>query len=311
MKSRKTAAPSALCTRVAHALALNRRAKLNFPGIFMGIAGRQVSADELMLSVPADPVLQDAHGELNFIALGVLVDVALGAVTRVKAGPTLRPATVHLDMQMTGVPMRGDLATHARYVGASHAGRVRQMFTTATITAGDGLVGHASGAFVMLDLPQGTTQRQLPWLPREIAEAPHAPAALDPEEREAILACRRAEAAATAAHPFIDHFWCGMPKARKGASQLTVKVTPHLGNRVGHVHGGVLLGLAARVAGAAVPHGMRLSNISAWFVSPGLPPRLRVRAKVVQQGRSFSVVHTRIVGTDGKLVLEVTSQHVA
>jgi acyl-coenzyme A thioesterase PaaI-like protein len=88
-------------------------------------------------------------------------------------------------------------------------------------------------------------------------------------------------------------------------------VTPHLGNRVAHVHGGVLLGAAASVASAAVPARMRLSNISSWFVSPGLPPRLEVRSEVLQHGRNLAVVRTQILGASGKLVLETTSQHIA
>jgi acyl-coenzyme A thioesterase PaaI-like protein len=56
---------------------------------------------------------------------------------------------------------------------------------------------------------------------------------------------------------------------------------------------------------------MRLSNISAWFVSPGLGPQLKVRSNVVQQGRNLAVVRTQILGASGKLVLEATSQHAA
>ena len=301
---------SALCRRVARALALNREAKLNFPGIFMNLAGRQVGDGGIELTIAEDPVLRAADGEINWTALGVLVDVALGAVTRVKAGPAMRPATVQLQMQMTGATTRGDVETHAEFISFSEGTGVKHCFSSATVTAGDTLIAHASGAFVMLDLPPGTTQRAHPWVADELLEMP-LDAELDQEEQEAVKACRRAESAASDAHPFIDQFWCGIAKAGEGKAQLTVKVTPHLGNRVGHVHGGVLLGMAAQVASAAAPANMRLSNIAAWFVSPGLGPRLKVRSKVVQQGRNLAVVHTQIVSATGKLVLEVTSQHAA
>ena len=308
---KNTSGPSALCTRVARALALNRRAKLNFPGLFMDLSGHQVGDDGIALKIADDPVLRDAAGEINWTALGVLVDVALGAVTRVKAGPAMRPATVQLQMQMTGASTRGDVGTHAQFIAFSEDAGIKQCFSSATITAGEALVAHASGAFVMLDLPPGTTQRAHPWVADELRELPLDPIELDPAELEAVDACRRAESAASDAHPFIERFWCGIAKASEGKARLTVKVTPHLGNRVGHVHGGVLLGMAAQVACAAVPASMRLSNIAAWFVSPGLGPRLTVRSKIVQQGRNLAVVHTQIVSATGKLVLEVTSQHVA
>jgi acyl-coenzyme A thioesterase PaaI-like protein len=70
-------------------------------------------------------------------------------------------------------------------------------------------------------------------------------------------------------------------------------------------------GTAARVAKAALPGNMRVLNISAWFVRPGLGPRLNVRSNVVQQGRDLAVVRTQILGASGKLVLETTSQHAA
>jgi acyl-coenzyme A thioesterase PaaI-like protein len=76
------------------------------------------------------------------------------------------------------------------------------------------------------------------------------------------------------------------------------------------VHGGMLLGMAVQVAGAAVP-GRALSNISAWFVRPGDGPRLKVRSKVVQQGRTLAVVRTQVTSNEGKLVLVCTSQHIA
>lgn len=302
---------SALCERVARALTLNRQAKLNFPGIFMDVYGAETGDGGVMLKVRDDPTLRDGAGELNWSALSVLVDVALGSVTRLKAGPAARPATVQLQMQMTGAPSRGDVATHAEFVSFSDGPGVRQCFTTGRITAGDTLIGHASGAFVMLDLPEGQTQRQHPWVAQEVLDAPLEPVELDENEREAIKACRRAEKAASAEHPFIDHFWCGIPRRGEGSAQLNIKVTPHLGNRVGHVHGGVLLGMAAQAACAAAPADMRLSNIAAWYISPGLGPRLKVRSKAIQQGRNLAVVRTQVLGATGKLVLEVTTQHVA
>jgi uncharacterized protein (TIGR00369 family) len=304
-----TSGLSALCARVARALALNRHAKLNFPGIFMNLFGRQVGDSGIELKIAEDPVLRGADGEINWTALGVLVDVALGAVTRVKAGPAMRPATVQLQMQMTGASTRGEVATHAQFISFSDGTGVKQCFSSATITAGGNLIAHASGAFVMLDLPAGTTQRAHPWVADELLQMPLDATDLDPEELDAVKACKHAESAESDLHSFIDHFWCGIAKAGEGNARLTVKVTPHLGNRIGHVHGGVLLGMAAQVASAAVPPSMRLSNIAAWFVSPGLGPRLKVRSKVVQQGRNLAVVHTQIVSATGKLVLEVTSQH--
>ena len=93
-------------------------------------------------------------------------------------------------------------------------------------------------------------------------------------------------------------------------STLRAPVTPHLGNRIGHIQGGLLLGVAMKVAIAAASPRMRLSSISAYFVSPGLAPHIDVQSEVVQSGRSLAVVQTRITGANGKLVLHAASQHV-
>jgi acyl-coenzyme A thioesterase PaaI-like protein len=277
----------------------------------MEVTGRELRHDDLRLEFYDDPLFHDGRGELSWVALGVLADLVLGGVARRQGGPTRRPATVHIALQMSGAPVIGDLVAEARFAGYTARTRATQALSIGTIRTGQTLIAHGSGAFVLLDLAPGAEQVTRPWVPDALAREPLEPVAFDDNEAEALAACRRAEAAATRRHPFIEHFWCGIPNAREGAADLDVEVTAHLGNRVRHAHGGVLLGTAAYVAAAATHSTARLSNISAYLVSPGLPPRLKVRARVVQQGRNLAVVRTQIVRADGKLVLEATSQHAA
>ncbi|MGZ8231927.1 MAG: PaaI family thioesterase [Burkholderiales bacterium] len=311
MKKNSPGAKSALRARVERTLALNRKARLNFPGVFLEVTGEQLGDDGVRLQLYDDPLFLDGRGELSWVAIGVLADLALGAATRVKSGTAMRPATVHIGLQMTGAPVRGAVTSQASFFRYAERTQVKQAFSTGTLRCGDALVAHAVGAFVMLDLPEGSTQVVRPWVPETLAREPLEAVEFDEAEREAIRMCRRAEKAATAEHPFIEHFWCGLPTAGEGKAQLAMRVSAHLGNRVRHAHGGVLLGTAAYVASAAAPGGMRLSNIGAYFISPGLPPRLKVRSKLVQQGRNLAVVRTQILGAEGRLVLEATSQHVA
>ena len=69
----------------------------------MEVAGSEPRSDALRLEFYDDPLFHDGRGELSWAALAVLADLALGGVTRHKGGPTRRPATVHLAMQMSGV----------------------------------------------------------------------------------------------------------------------------------------------------------------------------------------------------------------
>lgn len=293
---------------MAQALRANRAAKLNFPGLFMGLSGRHVGDDGIDLTFDDGEWSRDVRGELNWPALGVLLDIGLGAVTRLKSPPTQRPATVQLQMQMTGVPMTGHAVCRARLLEHAGAAAVKHALSSGTVTCDERVVAYVSGAFLMLDLPEGRTQAREPWAPAGLEF--DRDAELDDYERTAVKRCAAAERAATPAHPFIDRFWCGIPQGGDGKARLDVPVGPHLGNRTGHVHGGILLGMAVQTAGAAVPQ-MALSNVSAWFVRPGDGARLRVRSKVVQQGRTLAVVRTQILSAEGKLVLEATSQHIA
>jgi len=308
-----THASTSLQRRVQRSLAINRTAELTFPCVFMALAVREIQDDDVIVEFADDGTFRDAAGELSWTTIGVLADRAVGAVIGIKAGPKVRGVTIHLQVQMTGASTRGRTRVLARghFVSFSENALGRQSFATATIECDGAVVAHASAAFMMRDLPDGKTLSPRPWLAEATDPGPIEGLALDSNELEAVRRCERAEAEATEAFPFIEHFWGGIPQATDGGAHLNVPVAAHLGNRVGHAHGGLLLGIAARVANAAVPPNLRLSNISAWFISPGLGPDLEVRSSVVQQGRSIAVVRTQIVGASNKLVLEATSQHVA
>jgi len=301
---------SVLYERVRRTLVICRETRLAFPGVFMGITGCQTGSDSATLMLKDDAILRDGRNELDWCALCAAVDAVLGAPSDMKTGPRVRPATAHLDLQMTGAAMRGDIAIDGRFVGFSEGRLVTQSLVSAVIRSGETLIGHTSSASVLRELPEDRARAAWPWLPDGYAMDSPDSVTFDEKERLALEACKLAEVAATEAHPFIEHFWCGIPRADNGNARLSVRVTPHLGNRIGHVQGGILLGMALKVADAAAPEDMRPSNISAYFISPGIGQVLDVRSQLAQRGRSLATVRTQIIGPSGKLVLEATSQHV-
>ena len=306
---------SALYQRVEHSLLVSRQAKLAFPSVFMGITGRPSGDTDgdggAVLTFKDDATFRDSTGELNWCALCGLLDGVLGAASDMQTGSRVRPATAHIELQMTGASSVGDISVEARFVAHAHTGRVKQSLISANIKCGDALVGRASATCVLLDLAQDETRAQWPWLPDGFKLDEQAPVTFSANEMEALKACERAETLASEAHHFIDHLWCGIPQAQDGKAHLRINVAPHLGNRIGHVQGGLLLGAAAMVANAAASEKMRLSNISAYFVSPGVGATLDVQSSVTRQGRNLSLVQTQITGPTGKLVVETMSQHVA
>jgi len=306
----RTRGTDALRERLLSALSANRAARLNFPGVFMNLTGGRESPDTLDLRCEELDFLYTRRGEWHLPVIGVIADIALGGVTRLLFGHTHRPATVQLDLAFTGKPLRGLLTARSHCHGLSSDTALHHAIATGVVKAGDEVVAHASGGFVLLALPPGSTQNTDPWLQGSIFDAPALDAAALSEDEQAVLArYLKAQARGRRTASFVEQFWCGLPRRREGRASLTVDVGPHLGNRVGQVHGGILLGLAADVANAAVPDELRLAKLSSCYLSPGQGPRLKVRAGVVQRSRNLAVVRTEIFNADGTRVLETTSQH--
>jgi acyl-coenzyme A thioesterase PaaI-like protein len=300
----------ALRSRALRVLNENRTAGLNFPGIFMGVRGRKEGRSGLRLEFEDGPLFRDSAGEVSMAAFGVLIDTACGAVTRTHVPPTMRPATVHLKAQFTGAPAIGHIVSHTRFQGHSDRAAVTEAVSVGRVMSGTTLLAHVSGTFLMLNLPEGRMHHTNPWLPARHRLAPELDESdLQPHEAAVIDSFDESTRKANTKHPFIEYFWGGEPKIGDGKAKLRIAVAPHLGNRVGDVHGGILFGLAAQVAASVVPDTMRLSNICAWFTSPGKGPHLDIISTVVQQGRTLAVVRTQILNSTGVPVLEVTSQH--
>jgi acyl-coenzyme A thioesterase PaaI-like protein len=134
--------------------------------------------------------------------------------------------------------------------------------------------------------------------------------ALKADERR--LLQRAEESLATMSHgDFLSRFWGFEPTPAAGGATCGMQNGSHVGNRVGHVQGGILMGLAAVTARAALPHHWSLGSITACYVSPGVGARLRARSRVVHRGRFTAVVRTEIVGAQRKRVLEVLTTHSA
>ena len=111
--------------------------------------------------------------------------------------------------------------------------------------------------------------------------------------------------------PFMRHFWGFLPQATPGGASCVMPNGPHVGNRVGFVQGGILLGLGAATASAALPDTWLLSAITAAFISPGQGPALEARASLVHQGQRVATVRTEVRRSDGRRVLEAMSTHLA
>ncbi|MGE5523992.1 MAG: acyl-CoA thioesterase domain-containing protein [Rhodospirillaceae bacterium] len=298
--------------RVQEALAANRAPGFHFPGYLLGLEWPHIGTDRVVETMAAGPHCIDAEGNVHVTALGVMLDTALATAPRLVIEPGARQATVHLNVQFTGQPARGDLRMETKLEGFSASDAVRQSLARGDLYADGKAVAYGTATFVVLPPPQGVKLAPLPWQEKN-RTAPHALplSELDASEREVHAACERALKPSGESGSFVERFWDVRPVTTQDGARCRVKIGPQHGNRVRHVQGGILFGLAAATARAAAPRHPMLSSVSAWFISPGQGSALKIRSKVIHAGRSFSVVNTEIRTAEGTLVLQAMSNHAA
>lgn len=311
-KTPNAPAAASIRRRVISALTANRLPGFHFPGYFLGLEWPRIGTDRLEETMPDGPHCRAADGSIALTAFSVLLDTALATAPRLKIKRGVRQATVHLHAQFTGQPLQGKLSAKSRLESFTTGGAVREALSSVTIHAGGKPVCHAMGSFVVLPAPAGVKLAPLPWQRKGRGRV----VAFDEEglesgERAIMKACDSALRRADRRHAFIEHFWSALPQASADGARCHVKIGPQHGNRVGHVQGGLLLGLAAVTAQAAAPRHPRLSAISAWFISPGQGRSLKIRSQRFHEGRSFAGIHTEVRNADGTRVLEVVSHHAA
>lgn len=298
--------------RVLRAIAANRTAGLHFPGHFLAIEWEAASAGTAEGLVADGPHFRNREGAMGMAVLGIFADNLLAAAVRTGTPPGVRLGTIYLHLQFTGAPATGDINGTSRLLCLREGATLQQSLTSGTLYAQGRPICHLGGEFVLLDPPSGVVLGPLPW--ERTGPPPVVPVdigRLDPHEDGILDACDAALAKASPRASFIEHFWGGAPRRTARGASNRVVIGPHIGNRVGHVQGGIMLGLAARTADAAAPAAMMMSNLSAWYVSPGRGDHLQIRSSVLHAGRTTAVVRTEIKTGDGERVLEAVSHHVA
>ena len=226
-----------------------------------------------------------------------------------------RLATVTMNLQFTGVPARGRLHARGGMHGFVEGAAGSQGVSTVDVRNDAGLVCTGTATFMILKPPKGVELHPVPHRRRGENPTPEIPGGkLRPDEKK-ILAAAEVSLAAVREHggSFVQRFWGLQATHVPGGSHSTVKNGPHIGNRVGHVQGGILLGLAAENAVAALTPHWQLTALSAWYISPGEGRALKIRSKVVHHGRLVAVVRTEVTGKghDGKRrkVFELMTTH--
>lgn len=292
--------------RVQRALMRTRTPGFHFPGYLLDVRWEAVTPECSRLSMADGPHVRNAKGDVDLLAICVFADVAFGTAMRSGDGTTERLSTVYLQLQFTGVPARGNLWAEAKLRYTSTDTSLEQRLSSATLSSDAGPICHGTSAF--LKTPSNGSLGQLPWQrTTDVDDQRFGEQNASGAECETMRLCDLQLASDSAT--FLEQFWLG-PASRDAHDGIEIAAGAHIGNRVGHVQGGVLLGVAARAGSAAAPAGTRLSNISAWYLSPGRGT-LRTQSEVLHNGRNTALVQTHILSETGELVLKAVTQHIS
>jgi acyl-coenzyme A thioesterase PaaI-like protein len=239
----------------------------------------------------------------------MLADFALANCMRAILEPHQRLATVSMTVELTDAPRTGRLRSSSHFQGFIRQGKGRVGKSEVEVTNGNQTVCVGTGAFMALDPPSDVKLHPIAHRRREDPPVPALKEEeLDQNEKD-ILA--HADAALKEPQPsFIERFWGFLPHRTSTGASCQAKNGPHIGNRVGHAQGGVLLGLAAGTATCALADTWRLSAVSGWYLRPGQGSALTAKARTVHQGRLTALVSTQVLDAEANVVIEVMTTHV-
>jgi len=298
-----------ICQRALQALARNRHPGYHFGGHFLDLQCRRFEAGEAVFELAPGPHCVDLDGTMNLGAVLLFADMTLSASNRLHVDPSARTATLAMRIEFTGAPALGALRAESKSDGFSPHTALAQAASAGSIRAAGSVVARMSGIWVAPPAPSGHALNPLPWEEKHAALVPAlAPAQLDPLEKDVMRRVR--QALRDAPHGgFLRNLWQPAVRHTPRGAVSRLAVGMHVGNRVGHVQGGLLLNAALVTAIGAVPHHPVLTAASAWFISPGQGKALRSRSTVLQKGRNVAVVRTEVFASGGRRVLEAVSNH--
>jgi acyl-coenzyme A thioesterase PaaI-like protein len=247
------------------------------------------------------PHVADADGQANIGVVAMVADMALAASIRANLHPATRLATVSMALQLTGARFDGDVEAIGEFRGFMG----KQGLARAVLRSPAGTLAIAQGAFMPLDRAPGIARFPLPRAPRTAPKL----ALEDLTADEKRILARADKMLAAGNTDFLRRVLGYEPRRTKTGASCVMPNGLHASNRVGHVQGGLLMGLAASTAVAVLPTSWALSAITACFVSPGQGKSLRARARIVHQGSMTAVVRTEVLGAEGRRVLDATTTH--
>ena len=129
--------------------------------------------------------------------------------------------------------------------GFSAGNAIQHALVSAEVRCRGAPVLHGRAMFLVVPAPAGRKISPMPWQQPPPPPPTLAFADLDTEERAVVAASEAALLRADGQHGFITHFWGVLPEKDSDGARCDIEPGPQHANRVGHMQGGILVGLAA------------------------------------------------------------------
>ncbi|MGH8869913.1 MAG: acyl-CoA thioesterase domain-containing protein [Actinomycetes bacterium] len=271
--------------RALVAVARTRALGMHFYGHFLGIGAPGGAGERLVLDPQTSPGTGCAGspGELASLA-----DLAMGSAVRSALGAGLRLGTTSLSLHHLREPAPGRLTATARVLWSTGDPGDGHTHCTVEDSGGQPVLA-AHGWFVVLPSPDGRVLAPLPWeSDADVALPVLVPDDLDAQEREAVAEVQSLETQARARTCSVAALLTeprALEEREDGALCGVVPVTRAVGNRVGHVQGGALYGIAAAAAEAVMGPEWALSDGYAQYLRPADGREMGVQARSLRRGR--------------------------
>lgn len=296
--------------RTLLALSNNRAPGYHFAGHFLDMQCPRYERDGIVMEMDTEPHNANPDGTTNLGAVFFMADMALAAACRVFVDPSRRTATLKMHMNFLGGELRGRIRAETQSPGFLEHTALPEAHCTGRVLSNGREVIQMGGTWVAPPTPDGRPLYPLPW--EKTYHPPKLPllqkSQLDAQEK-AVL--RRVEEALRKAADggFMQRLWTPVTRHTAKGATGRLPIGLYVGNRVGHVQGGISMYVALMTAVAAVPHHPIVTAASAWYIAPGQGKALTAKSTILQKGRNVAVVRTELFGTGAKRVLEVVSNH--
>jgi acyl-coenzyme A thioesterase PaaI-like protein len=239
-------------------------------------------------------------GPVPPVALATVADLAMGSAIRSVVGAGRRLGTVSMTLHHLAPVVRAPVVPDPRMVWLDDE-QVNGLARVDLTDAAGALVGAAQGWFMALPAPSGTALPLLPWERDELpAVAPLAEHDLTAAERAAVEATVRAAERAhrhrtSASAELTAPTWTD---AAEGSARGALRIGPEITNRVGHVQGGAVYGIALAAATRAVGAGLEPAEGHVQFLRPADGDVLTAVASTTRLGRGAAFAEATLTVGD-------------